>query len=331
MRPGPDRRARIRLDVTGDGAQQRRLARTVGTGEGDTLGAANCQVNAVVGEQLPPTTADLKAVAPKHGAPRGHVGAGHVEHDGVVVAKRTFCLVELYPRLVHPFGVYVIGPACRLLRVPFQLACDDFRQPGILQVARRGARPPGSPFAGLLPLPLFAPQLLLGVAQVCFRDLSGLLYGLLVHAEIAAVEQHFAAIQLGDAVHPVQQHAIVADQHQTSRIVIQRVVEAMPRIRVEVVGRLVEQQDLVAPATAGQPSDTTSPPDNEPSRRSKAMWPKTETSTMHGCVPRCPVVADRGEASSPASPASNASGDWGHRQNTSATVRSATNGTFCGR
>ena len=189
--------------------------------------------------------------------------------------------------------------ARRLLRVALHAPGDDLRQAGVLEVARRGARPPRGPFAGLLQLPLLALQLLLGVADVSSRrPARASLHGLLVHGEIAAVEQHFAAIQLGDAVHPVEQHAVVADQQQASRIVVQHVVEPVPRVEVEVVGRLVEQQD-VGPLQQlrGQTRAT------RLRRRTERAQPSVEGDVAEaepvqlgaGALLDVPVVADRGE------------------------------------
>src|SRR6185312_8476802 len=160
----------------------------------DTFGAADTQINAVVSEELSPTAADLKAFAPQHRAARGHVGTGQLQHDHVVVAKRTFGVAELCPRLIHPSGMHFIGPACRLLCVPLQFSCDDLRQAGILQLTCSGTRPACGALAGLLPLTLLAFVLLLRVAQVRLSQLLSLINRLLVHAEIATVEEHFTAI-----------------------------------------------------------------------------------------------------------------------------------------
>ena len=294
------------------------------------------QVNAVVREELSPTAADLKAFAAQHRAARGHVGVGQVEHDRVVVAQRTFGVVELRPRLVHPLGVHVVGPARRLLCVPLQLARDDLRQPGVLDVARGGARPACGALAGLLPLPLLALQLLLGVAQVRLRDLLRLLHRLLVHGEIASVEQHFAAIQLGDAVHPVEQHAVVADQQQASRVVVERVVEPVPRVDVEVVGRLVEQQHV------GSLQQLRGQPERHHFATGQRAQPSVKARCGRGragrvgreCAPRCPSRR-RSRRRRPRRrrrrPARRARRATGATPSTSATVRSATNGSVCGR
>ena len=51
-------------------------------------------------------------------------------------------------------------------------------------------------------------------------------------------------MQLGDTLHPVEQHPVVADQQQRTLEVVEHVVELGAGIGVEVVGRLVEQQHI---------------------------------------------------------------------------------------
>ena len=91
---------------------------------------------------------------------------------------------------------------------------------------------------------LLAFEVLFGVADVALGHPLGLVDDVLVHREIASVEQHFAAMQLRYAVHPVEQHPVVTDQQQASGEVIERVIQPVPRIDVEVVGRLVEQEHV---------------------------------------------------------------------------------------
>ena len=175
--------------------------------------------SAVVGEQLPPTTADLKAVAPQHGAPGGHVGVGQVEHDGIVVAKRASRPRRVVPaRRSTRSALYVVDTG---LPTPARRASARPRRSSAARhssgcaprcVDRRAARS-----RACCRLPLLALELLLGVADIALRHLLGVAARACSYMrEIAAVEQHFAAIQLGDAVHPVEQHAVVADQQQAS-------------------------------------------------------------------------------------------------------------------
>src|SRR4051795_6623575 len=69
----------VRLYVAAHDAQQRRLARTVGTRQGDAFGAAYAELDTVVGKHLSPAKANLKPLTVKDGAPRGHVGVRQVD------------------------------------------------------------------------------------------------------------------------------------------------------------------------------------------------------------------------------------------------------------
>ncbi len=83
--------------------------------------------------------------------------------------------------------------------------------------------------------------MLFGVADIALGHPLGLVDHFLIQCEIASVEEHFAVMQLRYAVHPVEQHPVVTDQQQASGEVIKRVIQLVPRVDVEVVGRLVEQ------------------------------------------------------------------------------------------
>ncbi len=108
---------------------------------------------------------------------------------------------------------------------------------------------------------------------------------------------HFASAQLGDAVHPVQQHAVVADQQQRTLVVVEHAVELGAGIGVEVVGRFVEQQHVgpleqfggqpdrndLAAAQRAQPAIERDVPEAEP------------VELGAGAFLDVPLVADRGE------------------------------------
>ena len=51
-------------------------------------------------------------------------------------------------------------------------------------------------------------------------------------------------MQLGDAVHPVEQHPVVTDHEERSGESVESPVQTATGVDVEVVGRLVEQQDV---------------------------------------------------------------------------------------
>src|SRR3954463_11317910 len=95
-----------------------------------------------------------------------------------------------------------VDPSGRFLGFAFHRARDDLRQPRILDVAAGGARAPRRAFAGLLTLTLLDLQFLFGVSHVALGGPLRLADRLLVFREVAAVEQHFTAMELGDAVHP---------------------------------------------------------------------------------------------------------------------------------
>ena len=145
---------------------------------------------------------------------------------------------------LDPRGVRLVRLARRLLGVALHRPGEDLRQAGVLEVAGGVAGPPRGPLAGLLHLPLLPLDLLLGVADVLLGDLPRGAHGLLVLGEVPAVEPELAAVEFGDAVHPVEQRPVVADQQQAAVPVLEHVVELVAGVEVEVVGRLVEQQDV---------------------------------------------------------------------------------------
>ncbi len=116
-----------------------------------------------------------------------------------------------------------------------------FGSPASLRLRAAVGRPLGRAFARLLHFALLAFEVLFGVADVALGHPLGLVDHFLVQCEIASVEEHFATMQLRYAVHPVEQHPVVTDQQQASGEVVKRVIQLVPRVDVEVVGRLVEQ------------------------------------------------------------------------------------------
>ena len=66
-----------------------------------------------------------------------------------------------------------------------------------------------------------------------------------VGREVAGVGQQLAAIQLDDAGgHVVQKRAVVGDGDDAAREVDQQALQPFNRIKVQVVGRLIEQQHI---------------------------------------------------------------------------------------
>ena len=104
-------------------------------------------------------------------------------------------------------------------------------------------------------------------------------------------------MQLGDAVHPVEQHAVVADHQQGAAEVVERVVQAEPGVDVEVVGRLVEQQHVGTPEQLGGQTDGDHLAAGErPERSVQRDVGQAEPGELGaGSLLDVPVVADRGE------------------------------------
>ena len=79
------------------------------------------------------------------------------------------------------------------------------------------------------------------------RALGGGLFdgdGLLVSAEVPAVGAQGSVAQLGDGVHAVEQLTVVAHDHQRSPPVVDDLGQTVPTPTVEVVGGLVQEQDV---------------------------------------------------------------------------------------
>lgn len=100
---------------------------------------------------------------------------------------------------------------------------------------------------GLLQLALLAPYVGLGGAQ---HPPGGLLLGgecLLIGGPASPVPAHRTRSQLGDAVYPLQQVPVVADDDQDAGAPgVDGVVEPAAGEQVQVVGRLVQEQDVGA-------------------------------------------------------------------------------------
>ncbi len=205
--------ARARRERPGDALQQRRLARAVGAEEAD----------AVAGEDRP-----RHAGEHRRGRRRVAVAQRHVlEAQELPRVDRRRLEVELERAVdvrrgdpLHP--LQRLDPALRLLRLGrLRLEAVDER----LQVR------------DLL--------LLLGVARLLQRQLQRAL--LLELRVVAAVGLQLLRVDVDDAVDDaVEEVAIVRDQQQRARVAAEPVLEPQHRVEVEVVGRLVEQQQVRA-------------------------------------------------------------------------------------
>ncbi len=241
---GPPDLAARGFEVAADHAEQGGLAGAVGAGQSDPLGPPDRQVGAFPGEQGPLAVADLHPLAEKDRAPGRDVGRGQFQRDLLLVAQGAARLVQPCLRVAEPRRVRLVRLPRRLLGAPLQPSGDDLRQAGVLEVAGGVAGPARGALAGLLHLPLLPPDLLLGVADVLLGDLPRGAHGLLVLGEVPAVRADLTPVELGDAVHAVEQCPVVADQQQTAVPVLEHAVELVPRVEVEVVGRFVEQQHV---------------------------------------------------------------------------------------
>lgn len=150
--------------------------------------------------------------------------------------------------------MHLVGATCRFLSIAFEFPGNDFRQSGVFEVAGGGAGPAGGAFPGLLHLALLEFELQLRVAHLVNRSTLRIGDRVLVGGEIAAVELDIAVAQFGDAVHAVEQRTVVADQQQGAWVAVQLVVEPLPRSGIQIVGGLVEQQNIGTPEQLrGQP------------------------------------------------------------------------------
>ena len=182
----------------------------------------------------------------QHGAPGRDGRARQVDPDLRVVPDRLLGLLQPAAGRLEPPGVQPAGPARGFLRGALAGVRHD---PG--QAAGGGDLTAHSIATGLLDLglnqvALFPPDVRGGRGN---RALRRRLLGreqLLVGVQVAAVHADLAAGQVGDLVHQGEQLAVVADDHHHPGPRRHRVVQPLARVQVQVVGRLVQQQDVRA-------------------------------------------------------------------------------------
>ena len=195
----------------------------------------------------------MLAVADRGDAPAGrHAGIGQVDPDRVVVAHPALGGVERRPRgrlLAARLGAELAG---RDLGRPLQVARDD-RRDAFLELRLSAHRLPVRDLGlGLDPLPLLAAKRLRG-------GLLGLLRRVLLGVEprpplrVRATEHaELVLVELGGVIHQLEKRHVVAHHDERAPPSADHVGQARPRIAVEVVRRLVEQDDRgVAKADAG--------------------------------------------------------------------------------
>ena len=180
----------------------------------------------------------------QHGAAGRDGRARQVDPDLGVVADRLLGLVQPVAGRLEPLGMQFAGPARGLLRGALAGVRHD---PG--NAARGGELPTHAVASGLLDLRLdqvapFPADLGGGRGD---GALGGGLFGreqCLVRVQVAAVGADLPAGQVGDLVHQAEQFAVVADDHHHPGPGCHRVVQPLARVQVQVVGRLVQQQDV---------------------------------------------------------------------------------------
>ena len=182
----------------------------------------------------------------QHGAAGRDGRARQVDPDLRVVPDRLLGLVQPVAGRLEPLGMQLAGPARGLLRGALAGVRHD---PG--NAARGGDLPAHAVAPGLLDLRL--DQIALFPADLGGGRgdgaLGGGLFGreqLLVRVQVAAVGADLPAGQVGDLVHQAEQFAVVADDHHHPGPGCHRVVQPLARVQVQVVGRLVQQQDVRA-------------------------------------------------------------------------------------
>ena len=121
---------------------------------------------------------------------------------------------------------------------------------------------------------------------------------LLVRVQVAAVHADLAAGQVGDLVHQGEQLAVVADDHHHPGPGRHRVVQPLARVQVQVVGRLVQQQDVRAAQEQRGQRDTDGLAAGQPLHPVVETDPVSEAQAVQpgaGALLDVPVVPDHRE------------------------------------
>jgi len=209
-------RAGIGLPCASEYLQQRRLARAVGAVQGNALGPANGEVDAVAGKQRAPTLLYAQTFTMEQHAVTGHARGrqGEVMHDRFVQVLR--CFSQLRLRLREAIGMHAFGLARGHLRGAFAVAGDNARQTGIGQMARGVTGAAFAAFACLLALTLLAPHLAAQLTHALFVGLLFGLYGRAMRVPAAAMQAQAGRAQFGNLVHAFEQLAVMAGHEQAT-------------------------------------------------------------------------------------------------------------------
>jgi hypothetical protein len=201
--------AAIRSERPGGQAQQRRLARAVGSRERDPVPAADLRVEALVDP--------LRSVCERHALEAEHEVAG---------AGRGRKAQPQRARVGLALGALGAQPLDQLLAAVRLTRLARLRAEAVHQALRVGD--PG--------VEVLAPRIL---------DLAPLALLPLELGVVAAVDGEPPPFELGDAPRvPVEKRPVVRDHEHRARVAGQRLLEPGDRGQVEVIRRLVEEQDL---------------------------------------------------------------------------------------
>ncbi len=274
----------------GDGAQQRGLARAVVAGQPDPLGPADVEVEAVAVQ-----TARRESFDEGDLAVRADRGLGQVDADARVLADLGLGGLQSFPGLGDVLGHRGLdAPRGGFALVLLGVADDGGRVgelllPGLLAAGELGLH--------LDELAFLAGEFGLGVADGALGglllDRDRALVGVVVPLECADA----SGVQLGDGVDPFEQRPVVADHEQGALEAADRFVEAFAGGAVEVVRRLVEQQDVGAQQEPPGEADQHGLAARE--RRDGAFEPDVVEAELverdAGAFEEVPVLADDGE------------------------------------
>ena len=206
----------LRRQLAEQEPQQRRLARAVGADDPDLVAAHDRRGQ----------VADDRAVVVTKADPLG------LDHQ----RARALGLLDLHPRRALPLAALRAGLAHRLQRP----------DPALV------ARPAG--LDALADPDLLLGQLLVEEGVLALLGREELLLAFEEGRVVAGPVVEPAPVELDDAGRqPPQEHPVVSDEHQRAAGAEQELFEPADRVDVEVVGRLVEQQDVgVADQGLGQ-------------------------------------------------------------------------------
>lgn len=231
-----------RCELPREHPQQGRLAGPVAADQGDAFGSLHLEA-----ALAQPSVGEAQVPYGQDGAARGYGGVGQAHLDLGVPANGFGGLLPALAGLVEPVLVQAAQPVPGLLGRALAFPGDDARGLPLAVQLLVVALAAGHLDPGLLQFALLAAYVGVGGAQ---HPPGGLLLGregLLVGGPAAPVPADRARPQFGDAVDPLKQVPVVADDDQDPGAPgVDGVVEPAAGEQVQVVGRLVEEEDVRA-------------------------------------------------------------------------------------